>query len=211
MRFNILILLCLYSSLINADWTGVAIEFADSESDWKFDSGVRKARGTELSFRIEEKIDTGLRIGASFGLINLRVDSSVSNSSNGFDVQFLSFYLRQPFQINETFALFTGMNYRLHTGTDDDGTNQADISWSEIEFHFGTSLKLSNIRISPLVIYRAVDGDIDSDNGTEDFKLDDPVSAGIRFDIFTDPTAFVRLEFQSGNRRGLFLSFAREY
>ena len=60
LRFRLLILLCLYPGLANADLTGIAVKIGDSESDWKFDSGVRNARGTELSFRVEEKVESGL-------------------------------------------------------------------------------------------------------------------------------------------------------
>ena len=211
LRFRLLILLCLYSGLVDADLTGIGVKIGDSKSDWKFDGGVREARGTELSVRFEEKVESGLRIGADLGLINLRVDGSASSSSHSFDVQYFGLNLRQPFPISETSALFIGVNYRFYSGEDSDGRSRADITWSELEFHFGTSLKLSTLKISPLVIYQAVDGDMDGDDSSEDFELDDPVSAGIRFDFFTDATAFVRLEFLSGSREGVFFSFAREY
>ena len=170
MRFKLLILLALYSGLANADWSGVAFDIADSDSDWIIGNDLRKVRSTELIFRIEETTEPGLRIGGRIGQVNLRIDGDANTPNYDFD-----------------------------------------ISWTEIDFYFGTSLKLSHIRISPLVIYQSVDGDVSDDFGSHDFELDDPMSAAIRFDYFVEKTAFVRLQFTTGNSEGILLSFAREY
>lgn len=211
MRFKLLLLLVLYSGLVNADWSGVAFDISNSESDWKIENNLRQVHSTGLSFRIEETTEPGLRIGGAIGQVNLRVDGDPSVADYDFDTQFLSINLWQPFQLNEVWGIFAGMNYKFQSGSDNDETNEADISWSEIEFYFGTSLKLSHIRISPMLIFQSVDGDISDDFGSHDFELDDPVSTAIRFDYFVEKTAFVRLEFMTGNSEGVLLSFAREY
>ena len=211
MRFKFLILLVLYSGFVNADLSGVAFDISDSDSDWKTENDIRQVRSTELSFRIEETTKPGLRIGASIGQVNLRVDGDASTSDYDFDTQFLSIHLRQPFQLNEVWGIFAGLDYKFQSGDDNDEENEADISWTEIGFYLGTSLKFSHIRISPLVTFRSVDGDVNDDFGGFDFELDDPMSAAIRFDYFTEKTAFVRLEIQTGNSEGVLLSFAAEY
>jgi hypothetical protein len=210
-QFNLFILLALFSGLAHADWSGVAINVSDSETDWEIGNDLRVARSTEFSFRIEEKTEPGLRVGASIGQVSLRVKRDASASDQNFDTQFLSINLRQPFQLNETWGLFGGMNYKYHLGSDKDEMNEAEISWSEIDFYIGASLELAHIRISPMMYHQSVDGDIDDDSGSHDFELDDPISAAIRIDYFVEKTAFVRLEFQTGNREGIVLTFAREY
>jgi len=203
--------LALYSGLVNAEWSGIAFDISSSESDWNIENSLRQVRGAELSLRAEETTAPGLRIGGSIGQASLRIDVDASVADYDFDTRFVSINLRQPFKLNETWGLFAGMNYKFQSGSDSNEMNQADISWSEIEFYFGTSLRLSYFRISPLVIFQSVDGDISDDFGSYDFELDDPVSAAIRFDYFVEKTAFVRLEFQTGNSEGILLSFARQY
>ena len=211
MQFKLFVMLVLFSGLAHADWSGVAINISDSDSDWEFGNDLRVAHSTEFSFRIEEKTVPGLRIGASIGQVSLGVESDTSASDYDFDTQFLSINLRQPLQLSETWGLFAGMNYKYLLGTDEDEVNEAEINWSEIEFYIGASLKLAHIRISPLLYHQSVDGDIDDNTGSHDFELDDPISSAIRIDYFVEKTAFVRLEFQTGNREGVFLTFAREY
>ena len=211
MRFSLLTLLVLYSGFVSADLNGVSFDITNSEADWNIEGDIRQVRSTGLSIRVEEATEPGLIVGGSIGQVNLRVDGDASTSDYDFDTQFLAINLRQPFQLNEVWSLFAGMNYKYQSGSDDDELNEADISWSEIDFYLGTSLKLAHIRISPMVIYQSVDGDVSDEFGSYDFELEDPISAAIRFDYFTEKTAFIRFEFRAGNSEGFLLSFAAEY
>jgi hypothetical protein len=63
----------------------------------------------------------------------------------------------------------------------------------------------------PFAAWSDVDGDISGGEGASVFELEDPVTRGIRFDLFVEHTAFVRLEFVDGSRSGGYLVFARRY
>ncbi|MEM7562461.1 MAG: hypothetical protein AAF353_05340, partial [Pseudomonadota bacterium] len=61
MRFSLLIILLICPGLSYSAWSGVAFELSDTETEWDVDSEVLDARSTELSFRIEERTESGLR------------------------------------------------------------------------------------------------------------------------------------------------------
>ncbi len=212
MRFKLLVLLFLYAGLAQADWTGVELELADFNSDWKFDDSVRKAQISSLGFRIEEKTDTGLSVGGGIGYVSMRVVADSSANTRKFDAEYLQVYLRQELRVSESISLHGLFNYSYNTGSDDDNdADLADINWSQASFQIDASLRFANFRIAPFAAYYDIDGDISDDTGTEVFEMDDPVSHGIRFDYYLEPTAFIRIEFQSGGQSGGYLTFARRY
>ena len=209
MRFNFFCLLLLCPVLASAAWSGVAFELSDTEAEWNFDSVVLDARSTELSFRIEEKTESGLRVGASIGHFNLRLDGEASAENSNFDGQFLSINLRQPYY-GERFSGIAAMNYRFQTGSDDDADNPSDIDWTELEFRLGAGVTFSRIRFLPQLVHRVVDGDVDGRNGSDSFELEEETGLVLRFDYLVDSSAIVRMEFFNSDREGFLLSFARE-
>ena len=214
MRFSLLLLL-LFTSLASADWTGVSLEFGDTDSDWEFEDDTREARVSELSFSVEEKIDTGLAFGASLGYFDMRVvaDSNSAAETRKFDGQYLGIYIRQPFELSQHVALHGLFSYRYATGSEsgaDDEDDEKDIDWTQSSFELGFNLRFSRLRIAPYAIYQDIDGDI-SGGGTDVFELDEPLTQGIRFDYFLEDSAFVRFEIVSGGRSGGYLSFVRRY
>lgn len=213
MRFKLLVLLWLFSGLAQADWTGVSVEIANLESDWKFDSAVREAQIDSIDLRIEEKTLTGLSVGFGIGYFSMRLLGDGVTDSSKFDGEYLSIYLRQHIPVSKAFSLFGAMSYRYNTGNEnkDDIDERADIDWSETNFQVGASARIANFRISPFVAYYDIDGDVSDDNGTGAFEMDDPASHGIRFDYYLEDTAFIRLVFQSGGQSGGYLTFARRY
>lgn len=210
-RFKLLILLCLYTGLVEAESTGVGIDIANFDSDWKFDSGVREARITSISFQLEEKFEPGLVAGGAIGYFDMRVRGDSSVESQDFDGQFLELYLHQPFPVSESIELHGRLGFRYYSGDDNSGTERADIDWTETNLQVGVGVRFSNLRVTPFVAYYNIDGDISDDIGTGDFENDDSVSQGVSLDYFVDSSAYIRVEARTGYQEGGYLSFARRY
>ena len=210
-RFKLLVILFLYAGLAQADWTGVTLELANVDADWKFDSGVREAQINSIAFQIEEETATGLSVGGGIGYLDMRVVGDSSTDTRKFDGEYLQIYLRQEIRISERISLHGLFNYSYNDGRDNREDDRADIDWNEASFQIDASLRFGNFGITPFAAYYDIDGDISDDNGTEFFEMDDPVSHGIRFDYYTEPTAFIRIVFQSGGQSGGYLTFARRY
>ena len=214
MRFSLLLLL-LFSSLVSAEWTGVALEIGETDSDWKFEDDIREAQVSEINFQIEEKIETGLTFGAISGYFDMRViaDSDSAAETLKFDGQYLGLYIRQPLPISKHVSFHGLFSIRYANGTEsgaDEEDDEKDIDWTQSSFELGLNLRFSRLRIAPYAIYQDVDGDI-SGGGTEVFEPDEPLTQGVRFDYFVEDTAFVRFEFVTGGRSGGYLSFVRRY
>lgn len=211
-RFKLLVILFLYVGLAQADLTGVTVELANVDADWKFDNGVREAQINSIAFQIEEKTATGLSVGGSIGYLDMRVVGDSSTETRKFDGEYLQVYLRQEIPISESISLHALFSYSYNSGDDySDDEDRVDIDWNEASLQIDASLRFANFGITPFAAYYDIDGDISDDNGTQVFEMDDPVSHGIRFDYYTDPTAFIRIVFQSGGQSGGYLIFARRY
>jgi hypothetical protein len=210
-RFKLLALLLLFASPAGADWTGVAMDFADVNSDWKFNDGIREAQTSAVSFQIEEKAESELRVGLGIGYMSMRIVADTAAETRKFDGEYLRIYLRQPVRINESISLHGLLSYRYNTGRDNDEIDSAEIDWTETSLQIGVSLRFANYRLTPFTTVRHVDGDISDDDGTEVFDLDEPQSLGIRFDYFFDETSFLGIEVLSGGQAGGYLSFVRRY
>jgi hypothetical protein len=210
-RFKLLILLFVYAGLAEAGWTGVALDVADFDSDWKFDSGVREAQIITISVQIEEKLDAGLVVGGGIGYFDMRVRGDASVDTQDFDGQYLELYLRHPFPVSERIALQGRLGYRYYSGDHSGGTERADIDWSEVNLQLGVGMRFAHLRITPCVAYYNIYGDIGGDNGAGSFDNDDSVSQGVSFDYFADDSGYIRLEIRSGYQSGGYLGFVRRY
>lgn len=211
MRFKLLVMLFFYAGLAKADLTGVSVELANVDAEWKFNNGVREAKINSVAFQIEEKTATGLSVGGGIGYLDMRVVGDSSTDTRKFDGEYLQVFLRQEIRITESISLHGLFNYSYNSGSDNDDTDPAEIDWNEASLQIDASLRFANFGITPFVAYYDIDGDISDDNGTDVFEMDDPVSQGIRFDYYTDPTAFIRIVIQSGGQAGGYLTFARRY
>jgi len=211
-RFSLLLLLCC-SGLANASWSGVSLELGNFDSDWEFGRDIREAQISEISFQIEEKTESNLTVGASFGYVDLRVIAASDSAAETrkFDGEFIRVYLRQPWRINDTISLHGAFSIRYTTGNESgDGDDRAEIDWTESAFELGLSLRFKNFRIVPYAAYHDIDGDI-SDDITDVFEMDEALIQGVRFDYFVEDTAFIRFEFVSGGQEGGYLNFVRRY
>jgi hypothetical protein len=212
MRLKLLVLLVLYSGLVDADWTGVAVELGNVDADWKFSDGIREMDSTSISFMIEEKTTSGLTVGGGIGYLSIRVAGDSASSTRRFDAEYLQIYLRQDIPVSASFGLLASLDYRYNTGNDDDNADdRAEIEWTAASFMVGASVRFKHLRITPFAVYHNIDGDISDDSGTDAFELDDPISKGIRFDYFLEDTAFISLELESGDQEGGLLTFVRRY
>jgi hypothetical protein len=199
--------------MAEAEWTGVALEIADTTADWKFSDGKRSTHGNSVSFLLEEKTKGGLIIGGGIGYLVMRVNGDGNNNTHRFDSgEYLKFYLRQDFPVSSSISFHGLLSFRYNQGRENDTENgRADLEWNESAVQVGISNRFTNWRIMPYVAYNYVDGDISDDSGTSDFELDDPVSHGVRFDYFLEETAFIRLEVQTGDQAAGLISFYRRY
>lgn len=211
MRVKFLVLLYLFTGFVHADWTGVSVQLANVDSDWEFDDGLREAQINGISFQVEEKTGTGLAVGVGIGYNSMRVVGDGSTENRKFDAEYLQIYLRQEINISKSVSLHGLFNYSYNTGDDNDDDNPADIDWDETSVQIDLNIRFANYALSPFAAYQDIDGDISDDNGTAVFKIDDPVSHGIRFDYYTEPTAFIRIVLQSGGQAGGYLTFVRRY
>jgi len=210
-RVKFLVLLYLFTGFVHADWTGVSVQLANVDSDWEFDDGLREAQINGISFQVEEKTGTGLAVGVGIGYNSMRVVGDGSTENRKFDAEYLQIYLRQEINISKSVSLHGLFNYSYNTGDDNDDDNPADIDWDETSVQIDLNIRFANYALSPFAAYQDIDGDISDDNGTAVFKIDDPVSHGIRFDYYTEPTAFIRIVLQSGGQAGGYLTFVRRY
>lgn len=209
---GLLLLLGLQSGNANAEWTGVSLNLGNTDVDWEFRDETREAQISELSFQIEERTASGLAVGASIGYMDLRVVADTDIATRKFDGQFLGIYLRQDYPVTDNMSLHGGFGFRYSSGNESgDSDIDSDIDWTETGFEFGIGFRVVNLRIMPFVAWSDVDGDISGEGGTSIFELEDPLTRGIRFDLFVERTAFVRLEFVDGSRTGGYLVFARRY
>lgn len=213
LRFlGLLLLLGLLAGTANADWSGISLNLGNTDADWKFRDENREAQISEISFQIEERTDSGLSVGASIGYMDLRVVGDTDIASRKFDGQFFGVYLRQDYSITDNMSLHGIFGFRYSSGNES-GNSELDsnIDWTETGVELGIGFRFANLRIMPFAGWSDVDGDISGDDGTSVFELEDPVTHGIRFDLFVEQTAFVRLEFVDGGRSGGYLVFARRY
>ncbi len=200
-----------FSGMVRAEWTGVALELSDTKSDWEFSNGVREAKITSLSLQIEERTASGLAVGGAIGYMTIRVDGNDQVDTKKFDGENLEIYLRKEFAMSESTSLQMLFNYGYYTGDENTSSDRDDISWNQLGLEFGASFQRDNIRLIPFISYTDVDGDISGEDPTETFVLDDETGYGLRVDVFTESTAFIRLQLQTGSHTGGYLSFVRRY
>lgn len=211
---GLLLLLALQPNGANAEWTGVSLDLANTDSDWKFRGSTREAKQSEISFSIEERTAGGLTVGAAIGYFDMRLLAATSANTVKFDGQYFGIYLRQDFALSELLSLHGGLGLKYASGSESgtaEGEDSASIDWTEVNVDFGIGIRAGNLRIMPFAAWSDLDGDISDALGTSVFSLDQPESLGIRFDLFVERTAFVRLELVSGGRTGGMLIFARRY
>ena len=214
-RLQLLILLFLYTGLAeaetDADSVGVALDIASYKSDWQFDSGVREAKITSISFQLEEKLEAGLTVGGGIGYFDMSVRGNSNASSQDFDGQYLEIYLNHPFPVSESISIHGAFAYRYYSGNGNNGGEREDIDWNEVNLQIGIGVRFAHLRVTPFAAYYNVDGDISDDNSTGSFENDDSVSQGVSLDYFVDDISFIRLEFRSGYQAGGGISFERRY
>ncbi len=212
MRFSLLAVLCIYSGLAQAFWTGVAVDLANYDSDWLFDDGRREAQINSLDFQVEEKTEAELRVGAVIGYFDMRVIADSAATNRKFDGQYLGLYLRQPFRITENIALHGSLNLRYASGNESgQQEDEASIDWTSSKLRLGLGFRFGNWRVVPFTAYQHIDGDISDDEGTGVFEMEEAQITGLSFDYFVQQDAFVRLEFRDGGQTGGWLTFARRY
>ncbi len=214
--------LLFFSSLVSADVSGISFEFGNYDSDWEFEQDTREAQVSEISFQIEESIESGLTFGVSIGYFDLRAvaDSNSAAETLKFDGQFFNIYLRLPLRLSENISLHTAFSIGYNSGSESGGSDdddvtidseeEAEIDWTESTFELGLGMRLGNFRVLPYAAYHDIDGDISHD-GTDVFEMEDGLIRGLRLDYFLEDTASVRFEFVTGGAQGGYLIFVRRY
>lgn len=187
------------------------MDFATLNSDWKFSDNTRTAKTNSITLKIEERANSGLTVGGGIGYANLRLDGHDGGDSTSFDVQNAEIYLRQEFALTGAVTLEGLLSYAWYTGEGNDDDDDADIDWSQVGVELGVKFRYRNLGITPFASYTYVDGDTSEVDGGGGFELKDPYGQGVRFDIFVESTAFIRIELQTGSQGGGYLGFVRRY
>lgn len=196
----------------HAEWSGVSVSISEVDSDWIFENDRRKSVTSRLDLQFEEKTSSGLGVGVNIGQLSTLV-SNLSGPLNSmkFDGSYVGVYLRYPVSIGEIFSIQSKFAYQYHSASQIDSSVNNQIEIRETSVELGLSGKFGNFRITPFARYSNVGGDISGDSGTEIFENEDAVSSGISFDLFVEPTGFIRLRLTSGDQDSAALSFAREF
>ncbi len=210
-RGLVALLLIASPSAAPADWTGVEVSLGNTEADWQFDAETREAETSLISFQVEEKTATGLRIGVSLGYESIRLIADSPAPTLKFDSRFVGIYLNRLFRPGEHFEFYAQLDLAYHSGRDNLGDERIEIDWSEVGVELGASLRAGHYRVTPFVRYTDFDGDISNVDDIDVFELDEPMSGGVHFDYFVEPTAYVRLSLQGGGDAGGTLHFVRRY
>ena len=210
-RFSLLILLLCCFGLAWAESTGVALEIADYDSDWKFGDVTRVAKINSLSLQIEERAESGFTLGANLAYLSMRIGGDETTSSTKFEGESLQIYMRQNFALGESTSLEGLLSYGYNSGRENVAEDRAKIEWNQVSAEIGLSFRFDSLRVTPFTSYSDIDGDISGVSGVGAFELDDPFSHGVRFDIFVDSTAFIGIRLQTGSQSGGSISFVRRY
>ena len=165
-----------------------------------------------FGFRIEEKSQSGLRVGLGGGQFDLRLkDRPNATLVDEFDGEFLFFYLRWPVALNPRLTLHTRFDYRFHTGNRSGIDPQDEIDWIETGLTAGIALRVGMVSLQPYASVSSIDGDITSDAATRLLNDAEHHSYGLMLDIHVEPTAYVRFQAGISATEALFVSFVREY
>lgn len=209
-----LMILLLVPGMAAAAWTGIAAFVGEGESDWRFDGDFQKATHRYYGLRIEEKSDVDLRIGASAGQFSLRLRDPLDlSSSEKFDGQFLSIYLRWPINLTDNLKLHSLFNYQFNSANSfsDTGLEDDEIDWTELSLRFGLGLDIGRLSIQPFMLLRSIDGDVTSSGLTQSFELADDQNYGLILDYRLEPNAYIRLASGLQDRNSFYLGLVSEY
>jgi hypothetical protein len=213
-RFSLLLflLLTVVQSQGLAAWTGIGAFVGQGDSDWVIDDELRNADQHQYGLYIEDNSSSGLLLGASAGQYSLRLtDPSVVDPTEKYDGQFLSFYLRLPYQVNEFLTLHSRFDYRYNLGSPSGGEAEDEINWNQLDLSLGVAFRTGIVSIQPYMNWRKIDGDITIDSSTRVFGQRTRQDVGLIVDLYTEPTAFVRIKGASKNYPFIWLGFIREY
>lgn len=207
-------LLLLLPAAAWASWTGIAAFVGEGESDWRFDSDIQQATHRYYGLRIEENSEVDLRIGASAGFFSLRLRDPLNpTSSEKFDGEFLSIYMRWPLRLTQRLTLHSLLNYQFNLGNTFSETDQEEdeIDWSEISLRLGLGLQLGRLQLQPFVLLRSIDGDVTTNGLTRRYELADQNRQGLIMDYQIEANAYVRMAAGLHDRRSLYFGLVTEY
>ena len=206
------LIISLGSTSAVAEWTGISVDIGETTTDLQFETAQRTMRSDSLSLRIEEKTATNLRVGFNLGISNIRTANILPpDNAQKFDGGHLGFYLRYPLQLGRHMLLEGLFSYRYNSASDSNNSLQSEIEWREARVQLSLGVKFGVLHVTPFIVYRDINGDISNDSGTEIFDSVDSKSRGISFDIFVEPTAYIRFQLSRGDEEGGYLTFARIY
>ena len=194
-----------------AEYSGVALILSESESDWQFEGRQRTAKVSQIGLQVEDKTRSGLAIGAGIGRFGVLVSHKQSPyNTEKFDASYIGLHLRQPLRINQSLSFQGILSYRYNTTSDKDEAD-GGIDWGEAHLRAELLLRYQAFRGVAFTSVRHVSGDITRITETEVFDAVERVSSGLSLDYFVEPSAYIRVEFSTGDVEGATLSFVRDY
>lgn len=211
LRISLVVLLLCSIGVTRAEWTGVDFELGDIDADWEFADGVHPTKIRSLGFRIEERTIGGLSVGGGIAYQELKVSGSSEFSAFDFSTANFEVYLRQEVPVSESVLLGGLLSYGYFGGYENVSDDRADISWSQVDLELSAGFKFASLRLTPYARYTNVDGSISRDKASLSFKLEEPYSYGVRFDIFVEESGYITIRLQDGSQSGGYISFSRRY
>ncbi|MFT5503575.1 MAG: hypothetical protein ACI845_000586 [Gammaproteobacteria bacterium] len=195
-----------------SDWTGVIVKLEDTDTSWLVRDQSQESSVNRLSLEMEEKTAAELRVGISIGQVSIRTKGiSGIDRIEKFEGNYFGLYLRQPVHLNNYLSFEGSLGYRLHTGMGQIESDADEIEWHETNLMLSIGLYIADIRVSPFVQWKKVDGDVSGEEGRNVFETDEARSQGLMLDYFIDPFSYIRLQFSEGGNESLQISFAKVY
>lgn len=202
------LLLVAFSSAFG--WSGIGAFLGQRNSDWTFAAGRQHADIDVYGLQIEDRTQSPLRVGASAGQFDLRLQPSENALAERYSGKFLSLFLRLPQPLGDQWKLHSLLRYQYHLG--DKALRESEqISWSEVSLQLGLSLQLGRLSLQPYGFLRSIDGDISTPSQTRLFEHELSSGYGLKLDYYVEPTAYIRFLGSSGAVEAVSISFVRQY
>lgn len=192
-------------------WTGISASLGEYDSDWRIDNEIRSVTLTHYGLSVEDRTAVGLRMGLSIGEFGLRIRSPFDTLSQDYAGEFLGLRLRWPWRLSRQVSLHGRFAYDWHSGRLDGDSSDSEVNWSSTRMRLGLQLRMGLLGLRPFVEWQRLDGDVDLDGTRRLFDEQERYSSGLVLDLEVEPSAYVRLTWIQQGRRGLLLSFVRNY
>ncbi len=209
---NSIILLCLLFApgSLYALWSGVRLSLGDETIPVVSDAEALVLTPYVLTLEVEDKTAQGLRIGAGFSRIGVRLKGDAIKAESSGDA--LGLYLYFPYSLNHYVEVVSRLSLLL-VDTLNDNSQGTGVEYLSKTLSIGLALKWHNMRLISALNVRSIEGDF-VDN-TEDiafgFQQKNTRYTHFSFDYFVEKNSFVRLSLSEHSDNTFRIDFATIY